>query len=117
MKYRITIYGLVLIVLTFTTMPLFAIQTRGMEPVLIKDNQGKQVGLYKESHALVIGASQYTNGWPKLPGVKNDVQMVGKILKEHGFEALKYDRDKYLSARKKEMDIVNKSERENWEIR
>jgi len=71
--------------LVFTAMPLFAIQTRGIEPVLIKDKQGTQVGLYKESHALVIGASQYTNGWPKLPGVKEDMQMVGKILKEHGF--------------------------------
>jgi menaquinone-dependent protoporphyrinogen IX oxidase len=66
---------------------VFALQTRGIQ-VLIKDAQGKQVGLYKESHALVIGASHYTEGWPKLPGVKEDVQSVNKILEEHGFEVV-----------------------------
>jgi len=59
-----------------------------MEPVLIKDKQGNRIGLYKESHALVIGASHYTNGWPKLPGVNKDVQLVNKILEEHGFEVV-----------------------------
>ncbi len=57
-----------------------AMAARGLEPVLIKDKQGKQVGLYNESYALVIGASRYTNGWPKLAGVRKDVKLVSGIL-------------------------------------
>ncbi len=37
---------------------------------------GKTVGLYEESHALVIGVSDYTNGWPKLLGVLNKDRFV-----------------------------------------
>ena len=43
------------------------------------------VGLYVESHALVIGVSNYTNGWPKLPGVIGDVSAVRDALETHGF--------------------------------
>ncbi|MCP5007143.1 MAG: DUF1566 domain-containing protein [Planctomycetes bacterium] len=65
-----------------------AMAARGLEPVLIKDKQGKQVGLYNESYALVIGASRYTNGWPKLPGVRKDVKLVTGILEGHGFKVI-----------------------------
>ena len=33
----------------------------------------------------MIGVSDYTNGWPKLPGVKTDSQAVSAALKQHGF--------------------------------
>jgi formylglycine-generating enzyme required for sulfatase activity len=85
-------YLLLVLIISFVFLYTLSLQvveaSRGMEPVFIKDNKGTQVGLYKESHALVIGASHYTNGWPKLPGVKNDVQLVGSILKEHGFKVV-----------------------------
>ena len=42
---------------------------RGIKRVEIKTKSGETVGLYEESHALVIGVSGYTAGWPKLPGV------------------------------------------------
>ena len=38
--------------------------TRGLK-FYIEDQQGEQVILYEESHALVIGVSNYTEGWPK----------------------------------------------------
>jgi hypothetical protein len=60
----------------------------GIVSVLITDKQDNQVGLYKESYALVIGASNYTNGWPKLSGVKKDVQLIDIILKQHGFKVV-----------------------------
>ncbi len=41
--------------------------------------------LYKNSYALVIGVSEYENGWPKLPGVKQDVESVKKALSINGF--------------------------------
>ncbi len=54
-------------------------------PVKIRDKKGSQVGIYKESHALVIGVSKYTNGWPVLEGVVSDVVAVGDALEENGF--------------------------------
>jgi hypothetical protein len=44
------------------------------------------VRLYSESHALIVGAADYTNGWPPLSGVKDDVAAVRAELMEHGFE-------------------------------
>ncbi len=86
-KYLLHVLIISFVFLLMPVVNVFALQTRGIQ-VLIKDAQGKQVGLYKESHALVIGASHYTEGWPKLPGVKEDVQSVNKILEEHGFEVV-----------------------------
>ncbi|MDA8339635.1 MAG: caspase family protein [Nitrospiraceae bacterium] len=58
---------------------------RGVKIISIKDDKGKDIKLYKESYALIIGASNYTAGWPKLPGVKKDVEEVKEILQKHGF--------------------------------
>ena len=78
----------ILISLAFATLlftvPTFAAE-RGIKRVEIKTTTGETVGLYEESHALVIGVSDYTNGWPKLPGVRKDVKAVTAILKQHGF--------------------------------
>ena len=59
--------------------------TRGSGLVSIKDQQGNEVGLYKESHALVIGESDYTGGWKSLPGVRVDVGRVRAALEANGF--------------------------------
>ena len=61
------------------------VDTRGIRKVEIKTKSGEKVGLYAESHALVIGVSNYTNGWPKLPGVIGDVSAVRDALETHGF--------------------------------
>jgi hypothetical protein len=60
-------------------------ETRGIKRMEIKTKAGETVGLYSESHALVIGVSNYTNGWPKLPGVIGDVSAVRDALETHGF--------------------------------
>ena len=52
----------------------------------VTDHKGNQVALYKESHALVIGVSEYTGGWPRLPGVKKDIAAVTKVLERVGFQ-------------------------------
>ena len=52
--------------------------SRGISRVSIKTQGGDEVGLYEESHALVIGVSDYQNGWPRLNGVKEDVREVRK---------------------------------------
>jgi formylglycine-generating enzyme required for sulfatase activity len=41
--------------------------------------------LYEQSYALVIGASNYRNGWSRLPGVLSDVKEVEAVLGKQGF--------------------------------
>ncbi len=81
MKYML--WGLIFIV-TVSVM-IQASEERGLHIATIKDQAGQEVGLYQESHALVIGVSDYTGGWPDLPGVKKDVQIVKAALEEQGF--------------------------------
>ena len=47
---------------------------------------GTETTLYTGSYALVIGASEYRNGWDRLPGVKQDVSAVKETLEAQGFE-------------------------------
>ncbi|SVD01142.1 uncharacterized protein METZ01_LOCUS353996, partial [marine metagenome] len=77
-----TIFFLLLLVLCLKNLQA---NTRGIQKVEIKDISGKTVGLYEESHALVIGVSDYKE-WPKLPGVKKDVSNVVFALKQQGFK-------------------------------
>ena len=67
------------------TLPIYAAETRGLKRVEIKTAAGEAIGLYEQSHALVIGVSDYTNEWPKLPGVRKDVKAVTAALESHGF--------------------------------
>ncbi len=69
----------------FEGFPLLAEDINGSKPLLIIDEKGDAIGEYKESHALVIGVSDYTNGWRDLPGVKKDVEAVRSALKKKGF--------------------------------
>ena len=55
-------------------------------PIIIKNEQGEQAQLYANSYALLIGVSDYTNGWRSLPGVKDDIAAVKAALWKHGFE-------------------------------
>ncbi|MFC1856083.1 caspase domain-containing protein [Thermodesulfobacteriota bacterium] len=50
----------------------------------IKDSKGAEIAMFKESHALLIGAADYEY-WPDLPGVEDDILAVSDALKEHGF--------------------------------
>lgn len=62
-------------------------QQRGFQPVNL-DINGQSVSLYNQSHALVIGISQYTNGWPDLPGVKSDATAIKQALENKGFNVV-----------------------------
>ena len=55
------------------TLPLSATE-RGVKRVEIKTQAGELVGLYEQSHALVIGVSDYTGGWPRLRGVRQALE-------------------------------------------
>ena len=63
---------------------------QGQYDIPLKDRSGKQIGSisYKESYALVVGISDYTGGWPRLPGVKRDVREVTQALEKNGFHVV-----------------------------
>jgi formylglycine-generating enzyme required for sulfatase activity len=58
---------------------------RTLKRVVVKDNSGKEISSFSGSHALIIGVSKYTNGWPSLPGVNKDVRLVREALEKKGF--------------------------------
>ncbi len=53
--------------------------------IKIKDKNGKQAVLYKESHALVIWAGNYQS-WSKLNNVEEEAQKITEALKDQGFQ-------------------------------
>ncbi len=69
--------------------PLVWSQTRAIQPLRIEAITAQEESIsyiYEESHALIIGVSDYTNGWSKLAGVKEDVTEVQRALEDNGFE-------------------------------
>lgn len=61
-------------------------QERGVEIKVKKaDGQTQDVRLYSGSYALVIGNSEYSNGWDRLSGVQTDIVAVRNVLQRHGF--------------------------------
>jgi formylglycine-generating enzyme required for sulfatase activity len=82
MRWLTAILGLVVFV---GALPVWG-AGRGIGLLEFHDPRGEPVGLYRESHALVIGASDYSAGWPRLPGVEADVAAVGVALERQGFD-------------------------------
>ena len=64
-------------------------ETRGLKRIEIKTKAGELVGLYEQSHALVIGVSDYTAGWPDLESVTKDVEAVSAALEGQGFNVVR----------------------------
>nr|NQU93244.1 caspase family protein [Bacteroidota bacterium] len=81
MKSR-TISLLILLFCSIIIFPVVA-QQRGFQQISL--NIDGQSTLYSGSHALLIGVSNYTNGWPDLPGVKNDIREVKAALEKNDF--------------------------------
>ncbi|MDR2500316.1 MAG: SUMF1/EgtB/PvdO family nonheme iron enzyme [Treponema sp.] len=63
--------------------PLSA-QDRGAS-LTVTGGGGQQVARFGDARALVIGESDYTNGWARLSGVKDDVRAVQRLFEEQGF--------------------------------
>lgn len=79
--------SLVLFFIVFLFIPT-ADANRGIQ-ITYKDDTGKNHSfLYDKSYALLIGVSNYTNGWPVLPGVLKDIALVKEGLEKQGFETV-----------------------------
>ena len=69
----------------------FAQLTMDNRGLNIRAEDGKDIKLYDKSYALVVGVSDYAAGWPKLPGVKKDIEEVARSLERHGFQVTKVE--------------------------
>jgi formylglycine-generating enzyme required for sulfatase activity len=81
-----------ILIVALTTIALFSLrvavgQERGQGVRLrVGSTTGQEVELYGASYALVIGVSDYANGWHDLPGVRDDLPAVKAALEKHGFK-------------------------------
>ena len=65
---------------------LWASTTAWAVRVVATTPEGKEIHLYNNSYALVLGNGNYSNGWDPLPGALRDVDDVAKALKRNGFK-------------------------------
>jgi hypothetical protein len=85
---------------------LFSQQEGGVRLFFPRDSAVTE--LYKKSYALLIGISEYTNGWPRLSGVGKDIQLVKEALETHGFNTVVV-RDPSREELEREMgDFINR---------
>ncbi len=80
MKKTVALPALIMIVFMISGQVEAA--SRGIHVVA---KSGEQLYLYKDYHALVIGVSDYTQGWPDLPNAVKDAREVESVLKDLGF--------------------------------
>ncbi len=106
MKYIISVFIFVI------TLPLIVQASedrgRGLQLVKIQDQAGQEVGLYENSHALIIGVSDYTAGWPNLPGVKEDVLAVRQALEKNGFQVDVVENPNYIQLDQAIRNFINR---------
>jgi len=69
----------------FGTAAIAAQSMRGLTVLSIKDNDGRTIQLYKKSYALLIGVSNYTQGWPDLDSIPGELEQVKQALQGNGF--------------------------------
>src|SRR5262245_54607436 len=85
MKMILTL--VVLLTVCLLVPPLLTrVQSQRGQGVRIKVENGREIDLYDESHALVIGVRKYINGWRELPGAEKDAEAIGALLRQQGFQ-------------------------------
>jgi Caspase domain len=97
-------------VLISLTVCLFA-QQRGFKEMNIKID-GKATPLYTQSHALLIGVSDYTEGWSDLPGVSRDMIKLRIALEEQDFQVTIVENPDSKGVKKAFDDFISQYARE-----
>jgi hypothetical protein len=62
-------------------------QPSAVSGVAVPDSGARS--LYAESHALLVGVSDYTAGWPDLESVPRELEQVQAVLEAQGFRVVK----------------------------
>ena len=108
MKRVVKFFILVLLTDRLMTVGAYTLGSRGIQPIRLPNERGEQVELYRESHALVIGASDYTAGWPRLQGVKKDISDVRELLAQQGFNVVMVEDPTFEGLKKAFDDFINR---------
>jgi len=66
---------------------IFSLSLSVQASISLPLKDGSTIELYDKSYALLIGVSDYAH-WPDLPGVEEDIELVGQALKQHGFKVI-----------------------------
>jgi hypothetical protein len=74
----------VFIIFSFVNINYLAASNRGLK-LTVKTPKGNRIDLYRDSYALIVGNSNYSNGWEPIPGAIRDVNEVATALEKHGF--------------------------------
>ncbi len=85
MRVRAFLIGFFLSIIFIPCIGNAAKPTGGIR-LFFKDRQGVEIGFYTGSYALLIGVSDYTDYWPDLERIPNELQRVESALKKHGFQ-------------------------------
>lgn len=76
-------------------------QKKGLEEVVVVDDGGRKMSLYRNSYALLIGVSEYSSGWPDLNSVPEEIDQVHRVLVSRNFQVervLNPDQDQMVDA-------------------
>jgi len=66
--------------------PGFWAQAQDRGVVKVVDHQNQSHALYSDYYAVVVGVSDYTHGWPRIPGAVADAREVAEALRGLGFQ-------------------------------
>ena len=83
--------------------------TKGLK-IVVQDQSGKSISLYGDSHALLIGVSEYqATDWADLESIPSELATVEKILIEQGFIV-----EKHLNPNGKDLEVIFESFIDNY---
>ena len=85
-------YFLTALTMLLVAYPVFSnTGSRGLHKVTLeaRSTSGERVKLYRESHALLVGVSKYTNGWSNLDSIPGELDRVQKALEAKGFNVIR----------------------------
>ena len=67
-------------------------------PLTAQTQGGEALALYQQSHALLIGVSDYTEGWGDLESIPRELDAVQAVLEAQGFHVRRVSNPDALAA-------------------
>jgi len=78
--------SVIVIFLLLFLLPVVSSQSAYAGSVTVTDETGEVRQLYANSYALLIGVSDYSNGWEDLDQVPSELEKARNALVQHGFD-------------------------------
>ena len=77
------------------------------KPLRAVTTQGKSLDLYQQSHALLIGVSDYNNGWSKLPAIPEELDQLEQELIRKQFNVVRLNNPDARELKQGINDFIN----------